>query len=310
MSQQITTAFVQQYRDLLFHLAQQKGSRLRPAVRVESQEGKAAFYDRLGAVTAVLKASRHSDTPQIDTPHSRRMVTLLDYEYADLVDKQDKIRTLIDPNSAYLMAQVWAHGRAMDDAIIDAALGNAFGGESGTTTIAHPNTQKIASVASAAGANLNVQALRRAKEIMDGNDIDESIPRYCAITSSQLQSLLAQTEVTSHDFNTVKALVQGQVDTFLGFKFIRTERLDLQSGSLSFNTSSGVVGSGGGDANGYRRAFCWAQDGLMLSIGQDVVTRISERADKSYATQVYSCMSIGATRLEEEKVVEILCTEA
>jgi hypothetical protein len=76
MSSQITTAFVQQYSANIQMLSQQMGSLLRDKVRVESVTGKNAFFDQVGSVTAVLKTSRHSDTPQIDTPHSRRRVSL------------------------------------------------------------------------------------------------------------------------------------------------------------------------------------------------------------------------------------------
>jgi len=68
-------------------LSQQKGSLLRSAVSVESITGKNAFFDSVGVATAVKRTSRHGDTPQIDTPHSRRRVSLVDYEYADLIDK-------------------------------------------------------------------------------------------------------------------------------------------------------------------------------------------------------------------------------
>ena len=59
----------------------------------------------------------------IDTPHSRRMVTMADYEYADLIDDQDKIRLLVDPTSTYARAAASAMGRAIDDVIIAAAIG-------------------------------------------------------------------------------------------------------------------------------------------------------------------------------------------
>jgi hypothetical protein len=135
MSSQITTAFVQQYKNNIFHLAQQKGSRLRPLVRNEMQVGKSAFYERLGSATAVKRLSRHSDTPQIDSAHSRRMVTLEDYDWADLIDQEDKIRLLIDPTSAYSQAAMWALGRAIDDSIIAALGGSAYSGETGTTAV-------------------------------------------------------------------------------------------------------------------------------------------------------------------------------
>jgi hypothetical protein len=308
MSFQITEAFVQQFASNVFHLAQQKGSRLRGAVRVESQVGKSAFYDRIGKVTAQLKTSRHSDTPQLDTPHSRRRVTLADYEWADLVDQQDKIRLLIDPASAYSQAAMYALGRSMDDVIVAAISGTAYSGESGATSVSLGNGQKIVPVSGGAAVNLSVSALRNAKKILDANDVDPSIPRYLALNASGLNSLLGQTEVTSSDYNTVKALVQGEVDTFMGFKFIRTERLATAS-STTYNTSTGAVGSGSTLSNGVK-CLAWAGDGVLLSIGKDMMGRISERDDKSYAMQVYACMSIGATRLEEEKVVEIICNQA
>ena len=83
MSSQVTTAFVQQYSSNVQLLTQQKGSLFRNAVRVESQVGKNAFYDQVGSATAQKRLSRHADTPQIDTPHARRRVSLVDYEYAD-----------------------------------------------------------------------------------------------------------------------------------------------------------------------------------------------------------------------------------
>lgn len=313
MSSEITTAFVKQFSSNVFHLSQQKGSRLAAAVRNESQAGKSAFYDRIGAATAQKRTSRHADTPQIDTPHSRRRVTLVDYEYADLIDDADKLRMLIDPTSDYAQAAMWALGRAKDDVIIEQSLGTAYGGEEGATSVALGSAQQIGAFdgTSTTGVNMNVATLRLAKEKLDAADVDESIPRYLALGSSQLNSLLSETAVTSSDFNTVKALVQGEIDTFLGFKFIRTERLNVTaSGTGSWDKDTGKIGSGSQTfAASARRCIAWAQDGLLLATAKDVTGKISERADKSYSTQVYACMGIGATRMEEEKVVEILCAE-
>ena len=102
--------------------------------------------------------------------------------------------------------------------------------------------------------------------------------------------MLAITQITSADYNSVKALVQGQIDTFMGFKFIRTQRL-------------------GTDTNGNRQVLAFNQSALGLAVGSDISTKISERADKNYATQVFLSMTIGATRVEDEKMVEIACTE-
>ena len=286
MSTQVTTAFVQQYSANVQMLSQQMGSRLRDAVRVENMTGKNAFFDQVGKATAQKRTTRHADTPQIDTPHARRRVSLVDFEYADLIDDQDKVRMLIDPTSAYAQAAAAAMGRAMDDEIIAAALGTAFTGETGSTSTALPAAQQIAN----GSADMSLAKLREAKKILDLADVDPSIPRYIACGPDQIEALLADTNVTSSDFNTVKALVQGEVNQFMGFNFIVSNRLS-KSGNI-------------------RSCFAWAEDGLALAIGRDVMARIDERSDKGYATQVYYCMSIGSTRMEEEKVVQIDCDES
>jgi hypothetical protein len=310
MSFQITEAFVQQFSANIYMLAQQKGSRLRPFVRSEVIQGKSKAFDRIGTKTARRKTTRHEDTPQTDTPHSRRWCYLADYDDGDLIDDMDKIRILNDPTSEYMMAIAWALGRSMDDVILEAADGTAVTGEAADGTATLANTQKFAATDGTSNVNLNVRTLRAIKKIFDANDIPEEIPRHIALTSSQLYSLLGQTEVTSADYNAVKALVNGQVDTFLGFKFHRLERVNLQSGAVTVSATTGAVGSGSGDANGYRKVIAWAQDGLVLGIGKDITGRIAERSDKCFSVQTYGAMSLGSVRMEEKKVVVAFCNEA
>lgn len=286
MSSQITTAFVEQYSANIQMLSQQMGSLLRDAVRNESVTGKDAYFDQIGKVTAVLKTSRHSDTPQIDTPHSRRRVSLADYEFADLIDQQDKVRLLIDPTSSYAKAAAYAMGRAMDDVIIAAALGTANTGVSGGTPIALP-AGNIVAVGTGGANSMNIAKLAAAKQILDAGDVDPSIKRHIIVSPTEIQDLLNNTTVTSSDFNTVKALVQGEIDSFMGFKF---------------HVSNRLVDNGASNT----QCIAFAEDGILLGVGKDVTARIDERADKSYATQVYYCQTIGATRMEEAKVVSVL----
>ena len=287
MSNQITTAFVQQYSNNVQMLSQQKGSLLRSAVDVETVVGKNSFFDQVGSALAVKRTTRHADTPQMDTPHARRRVSLVDYEYADLIDNQDKIRTLIDPTSSYASAAAFALGRAQDDEIIAALSGTAFTGETGSTSTPLPSSQKITESGT---AGLTIAKLRSAKEILDAASVDPSIARYIAVSPKQITDLLGTTEVTSSDFNSVKALANGEVNSFLGFNFIVSNRLT--------------------SASSKRLCLVWAMDGCKMAIGQDLMTRIDERSDKGYAHQVYVCQSIGATRMEEEKVVTIQAHEA
>ena len=290
MSSQITTSFVEQYSANVSMLAQQTGSKLRSAVDVESVRGKNAFFDQVGATAAQLRTSRHGDTPQLDTPHSRRRVSLATYEWADLVDDADKVRMLIDPTSTYARAAAAAMNRSIDDVIITAMNASADTGVAGGTSTALPSSQKTST--SDSGDGLSVAKLRSAKYILDNNDIDPSLKRYLVCGPKQIQDLLAITEVTSSDYAVVKALATGTVDSFLGFQFIMSTRLNLDS---TYPTD--------------RLVFAFTEDAVKLAIGKDVSAKISERADKSYSTQVYYSMDLGATRMEEEKVVQIPCNE-
>ena len=288
MSTQITTAFVQQFSANVQMLSQQKGSLLRRAVREESVTGEKAFFDQVGSAVAQKKTSRHGDTPLAETPHSRRMVTMDHWEYADLIDDADKVAMLIDPTSSYANAAAYAVGRAMDDAILTALDGDAKTGKSGSTTTSLPAGQKVAVGSPASG--LTIAKLVSAKKVLDQNNVDPSIKRYIAVHPEQIEDLLNDSTVTSADFNTVKALVQGEINTFMGFEFITSTRLNT-------------------NASSQRQVLAWAEDGLTLAVGKDLMTQITQRADKSYSTQVYVCAQFGATRMEEEKVVQILCSE-
>jgi hypothetical protein len=294
MSIQITTAFVQQYRANVEHLVQQKGSRLRPLVRTETQNGEFEFYDRIGATSAQEVTGRHQDTPLINVPHDRRRVSLRDFDWADLIDRPDRIRMLIDPTSPYSQNAAFALGRKMDEVILDAAFGTVYTGKTGSSTVTFPSTQQVAVDYVESGATTNsgltIAKLRKAKEIMDKNEVDPTERRYIAMTAKQVTDLLKTTEVSSADYNTVRALVQGEINTFMGFEFVRTELVRT-------------------NASSHRRVLAWAQSGLLIAVGQDIVTDIGPRRDKRNSTQVYVSASFGATRMEEEKVVEIICAE-
>jgi hypothetical protein len=204
-------------------------------------------------------------------------------------------------------------GRKIDSVLIAAMRGNAYSGETGGTSVALPAAQKVLAALDASPGTpsaLNVDTIRKVAYIFDEADVDPELPRYFAFTAKQKRDLLGTTEVTSADYASVKALVQGQIDTFMGFKFIHTQLLPLEA--ATYNTSTGAIDSGGGSisAANARRCLAWVGDGMVLSVGQDIEAKIEKRADKNYATQVFTRMTVGATRLEEEKVVEIVCDES
>ncbi len=275
MSQQITVSFVSQFTTNVTALYQQNGSKLKGSVREETLNGKQYFFERLASTAAVKRTTRHADTPQVDSPHSRRMVTAGDFEWADLVDQQDKIRLLINPESAYAVNAAKALGRAYDDEVIVALDGDAFAGETGTTVVTFAS-EKAGDEDFSAAAMTNDNLLKIKKDL-DDQDVDDD-GRYILVSPAILNQLLRDTKVSSADFNTVKALVKGELDSYAGFKFIRTTRLPSPAANM-------------------RYGFAWHVNSMGIAVGKDITTRISERDDKSYATQVYACMTMGATRI-------------
>ncbi|KKM88451.1 hypothetical protein LCGC14_1258690 [marine sediment metagenome] len=301
MSFQITTAFVSQFKANILLLSQQMVSLIRQVARMEDVTGDTMFVERISATSAQLISSRHGDTPQIDTPHSRRKLTMADYNWADLIDNVDKLKMLIDPQSTYAQNAVMAFNRTIDEVLITALGGNAFGGHTGGTTIANIAVGECRLVGSdgviiAAGSNftdttetpLTIAKLLTCKQLLDDAVIDDSRQRYFLCNPFNINQLLNTTEVKSADFNTVKALAMGQIDTFMGFKFIKSTLL-----------------SADGTDTGATNCYAFAQDAIVLAISKEPTVRVSERDDKNYSTQVYVEMSIGATRVEGPAVVEI-----
>ena len=288
MSNEVLDWSVIDYKSTVEHLLQQRGSKLRGAVMEDSYHGKSgAAVNQLGAVTAQAKTTRHGDTPLIETPQDKRWVFPTDYEWADLIDDQDKLRIIADPTSPYAINGAMALGRAMDDVIIAAATGTALTGEDGTTSTAFPAGQ----TASTTAGGLTVAKLREAMQLLIAAEVDvDNEPLFCAIGAQQHDDLLGQTQAISLDFTNKPVLVDGRIKSFMGFNFIDSQRLALSSTD--------------------RTVVAWAKSGLHLGIWNDINVQISDRADKSYSTQVYVKGTFGATRVEEEKVVAITCSEA
>lgn len=299
MSTEINTAFVQQFKGNLLHLLNQEGSMLMGAVKLEKVVGKYAHFDRLGRGTVVKRTTRHGDTPINDTAHSRRRVILDDYEWGDLIDSQDKVRMLIDPTSDYARAAAWDLGIKIDEIIIAALGGNSLAIDStdASSNVALPAGQIVDEDFGTADSNLTVAKLIEARRLLMKHSGGIREPLHIVVNSSAIAALLGDTNVTSSDFNTVQALVRGEIDTYLGMKF-HVVKDGILDGTADGTDSDPVL------------CMVFMSSALGLGIGKDINVRISERDDKSYATQVYASMTMGAVRIEEEKVVAIQCVQA
>ena len=290
MSNQINKAFESQFSDNFIHLASQKASKLAGAVRMEQvNDAKQFFFDRMDTVSMVQSVSRHEDTPLTEVPFSRRRVTFNTYRAVDLIDNPDRVKMAKDPTSPTMKQLMAAMNRQKDDVIISAALGSAYSVNSSDTAsaVSLPSGSQIAN----GGTDLTLAKLLEAKKKLLSNDVDPGEePMYVVVGPDQLEALLSVTTNTSVDFNSVKALMNAELDTWCGFKFIISTRL-AKVGNI-------------------RSCFAWAKSGVGLAMNGTPNIRISERSDKNYSTQVFVECSMGATRIEDEKVIQIDCDES
>jgi hypothetical protein len=285
----VPVGFKDKFRDDFILLSQQMETRLAGRVRTDPDMlmGRFGYYDRIGKVDMQKRTSRHQDTGIVEVPHSRRRITLIDFELPFLLDKQDVMRMIADPQGKYLQLALAAANRQKDDSIIACADANSYAidEDMAATPIPLPGSQIIVSGAT----GLTLAKLLQAKEIIDGAEVNENEKRTAAVSSKQITNLYNTTEVKSADYNTVKALAEGKINTFLGWEFIRTERLKKT----------------GND----RRCLFFTEQAIGLAIGEDINIDIGPRRDKGNGTQILVTMSVDGTRVEDEKIVAVDCTE-
>lgn len=302
MSSEITTAFRREYSDAFELKYQQTMSKLGGYVRREDQNAEMKFWDYLGEVSVEWDGARHGDTPQIDTPHTRRKCVLHTARWADKIDKPDKVQTLKDPQSGYLRVGTAAMRRAEDERILEGLGATAYTGKDGDVAVTlvadsyrimGDGTVKAPGVADAGTTEvgLTLAKIAKAAQLFDDASVPET-ERYIVANTNQKYYLLDTTEVGSHDYNTVKALVNGELNTFLGFTYIwlPTNRFEVNA------TDTGCV-----------NCYAFHRDSILLAMGYDLNTEVDRLPTKNYSVQVFAEMMIGSVRLQGDGVVGILC---
>lgn len=306
----IDTVKVLQFGSNVYHTVQQKDSRLKGLVMFESFIGEGKFYDRLGTTEVYEKSGRFSETQWADVEWSRRRLNFRDYRWAYPVDSADKLRLMNSPESEVAISARSAFGRKMDEIIVNAALGTSYAGKEGTIPVVLPDSQKVGATDGAAFSKLTLETLRIVRQLFWENEaiMSESEEINLVCTGADIMNLLRDPNVTSADYNTVQALVNGTINSFMGFNFVRLESLPQTTASITtFNAVTGDITSGGVTIPvGSNRCFAFVKDGLRFAMNEDLMARVDERADKDYITQVYMKMAMGGMRMEEEKVVEII----
>lgn len=294
---ELDIVYAKQYGANVYQVAQQRGSRFRNYVTIEDMKGEIKFLERVKPTSAVRVTSKYADSPMIHTQFDRRALHAQEFAWGDMIDWQDNLNIFIDPTSHVTKQGVYALGRVIDEIIIENGFdGVAYEGKNGTDVVQFPTSQVIPVTAGGAGGSntgMNIEKLRMARSAFGKADIDLDDPDnklYMAISQEQLDDLLRTTEITSADYNTVKALVNGTVSSFMGFEFIVSQRLKKTGEN--------------------RICAAWCKSGIVLAMPQEIVTRVAEREDKCFNWYAFGKMKTGCTRIEDCKVVQIPCKES
>lgn len=227
------------------------------------------------------------DTVWDSLDHHQRWVNPKSYTVSLPIHDEDQKRMIANPKSPYAEAMRAAWARKVDKTIITAAFGNNTVG-----TFDDPISTPFgaSNIIPAGGDGLTIEKLRDARQLMVDNYNDPNQVMYIATSFQQINDLLGTTEVTSADFNTVRALVNGALNTFVGFEFIWCPQLPS-------------------NAAGERSCLVWVKDGLHLGQWGSLRFETTDRADKNYTTQLWMSGTIGATRTQENKLVRIDCVD-
>ena len=270
--------YAQAYSQNIMQLAQQKYSKLLNTVFIKPNvTGKTFFQDQIGEWSMSTKGGRNVVTPNNDPKLARRMGTMIDYHDNRLLDRGDELRSISDPKSSYTIAAARSLGRKIDDVIIAAALGTSNTGETGSGTAATPSTVSVTA------DSLSLKNVAAAKLALDDADVEEE-DRYLVINPTLLSSALQEEKMSSADYAVVKALVNGDINTFMGFNWITSTRLSQQSGLV------GLV---------------YQKYAMCLAMAAQPLVRTDERKDLSYSWQIYYELNVGAVRLEEDRIRQL-----
>lgn len=282
----VDNAFVEEYKDLVIHLAQQGDNKMRAHVMEESTSGEAYNWDRLAATAAIEKTTRRvaSSTFFVDDAWTRRVSSPQTFTHIMTIEHEDKVQLLVEPESAYAMNQAMAMNRSWDDLIIAAATGNATDGDGSPVTFPGGQVVSDGSVA------ISFDLITEVQETFMENDIDLSVPKVAIIGPTQVRKLMQLTEQTSADYVHREALTKlynyGIAPGWLGFNWIMSTRLLApDTGEIS--------------------CLFFTKAALGLAINQDVFTRIGEDPGNSYMIQIFAQYTAGCVRVEDEQIVHL-----
>ena len=290
MAVSINQVYVDGFRDILRHLAQQKTSKARGWCDEFSPEAETGNWDRLGSADAAAK-TRKMATPDSQRVWSRRIAVASPWNDAEVTEVEDPSNMLIDPNTNFVRSLGYAMGRKMDDIIFTAALGNALNsvragdGSNTPTNVAVTAGQTVGDWS----AGISFDYITQVLEKFNTNDIDMDEPKVAFIGPRQVRELMNLTEQTSSDYVQAQALQQnGIVPNWMGMTWVMSNRLYTNAPVPAATEQSCIF---------------MTRNAMGFHIPEDITTFVERDPSISYAWRPYCQFEAGAVRVEDEHLV-------
>lgn len=284
----------------LGHVPQAKGGRLVALVDSNTnftKPGDMFNADDIGTSEPTEVVERFEPSPDGVVAKKRRVGFFTPYKDGKWLDDIDTAKSLSDPSNATMQAMMFGHERHRDRKILEALDAPAREGRTGETTVAFPAAQSIAvdswvgkrkGDASTGDAPLTFAKINHAKKKLDQSEIEG---RRIWVTNAQgISDLLTDPTITDRETAAVQALMNGEVENFMGFTFVKTELLPLH-------------------AAGVRKNFAFVQPAIMYRGRKLTEARITQRADRSFNWYAFYKGTHGALRRFDQAVVRVLCAE-
>jgi len=291
MAINIDEVYIQTFEANVRHLAQQSTTKLRSYITETSKQSEKHNWDRLAKSAARQKTTARMVSPSGGDKSgavgvlegldwSRRVSVTETWDTGEVVELEDPIQMLIDPNAAVTQNLAMNMRRAMDDVIIKSATSAAMIGDG--TTVALPAAQVLGDGTTV----IALDTILAVQELFYKNDIDPDIPKVMIIGPTQQRKLMQILEVTSSDYQSVKALSTGMLPNFMGFTWVVSTRLLAPvAGQIS--------------------CLAFSPRAIGMHVAADISAKVGERTDMSFAWQFYCKFSCGAVRVEDEHLVHV-----
>lgn len=305
MASQIPDHYRIVFDDNWRYLLQQEKHILEGTYEIKNVPGNVGYFDQIGLATMNQITVRNGATAYQDPLMPKRAVFPLGYDCNMLIDEFDHIALgdLPQPDGAMVRSHAMAANRQKDLICINALLGTAYTGVTGTTPITLPSSQQIAvnyvPSGSPTNSGMTLAKILKAKNILDAANVPQDPAQRIMVTApQQLNDLLLNVDQVANDrYVEVKALVDGAVNRFAGFTWKMIADISPTSPMLPLTGS-------------IRSCVAYhAKQGLLWGNGEDVKARIDILPQQSHSIQVRTTLMGGATRMEEGRVVEIFCDE-